>query len=206
MIWGASGGIGRALVEDLVPGGWTVWAIARTPGNLRTLTPYVVQADVSEERAVQRAAMAVSEAAAVVDLWVYAIGDIIAAKVAEMSPRDWQRVLDVNLPGACLATIHSLPLLAQNAHLFFLGAVSEQLRLPRLSAYAASKAGLESCAEALRKEERGRLVTVVRPKAVDTALWRKVPFERPRRSLSPHTVARQIVKAYHGGHKGTLDL
>ena len=42
----------------------------------------------------------------------------------------------------------------ENAHIIFIGAVSERLKLPGLSAYAASKAGLEAFAEVLGKEER----------------------------------------------------
>ena len=60
--------------------------------------------------------------------------------------------MTANLSGAYLATHHSLPLLAEDAHLVFLGAVSERLRLPGLSAYAAAKAGLEAFGEALGKE------------------------------------------------------
>ena len=75
-------------------------------------------------------------------------------------------------PDAFLATHFSMPLLAQNAHLVYLGAVSERLRLPGLSAYAAAKAGLEAYAEALKKEERKRRITVVRPGAVATPFGR----------------------------------
>ena len=36
--------------------------------------------------------------------------------------------------------------------------------------------------------------------------WNKVPFKLPPRSLSPITAARRIIKAYHEGHKGLLDI
>jgi NAD(P)-dependent dehydrogenase (short-subunit alcohol dehydrogenase family) len=206
MIWGANGGIGHALVKSLADRNWTVWAIARTPGSLKTLTPCVVQADVSDEHAVQHATLAAREAGARIDLWVYTVGDIAAVTVEEMTPELWRRILDANLTGAYLAARGSLSILAPNGHMFFLGAVSERMRLPRLSAYAAAKAGLESFAEALRKEQRGRRVTIVRPKAVDTPFWNKVPFKLPPRSLSPITAARRIITAYHEGHKGLLDI
>ena len=206
MVGGAGGGIGRALVAKLVEEGWTAWAIARTPGDLERLTPHVFQADVSSVRAVQQAVLAVNESGAQIDLWAYAVGDIEAVTVAEMPPETWQRLLDANLRGAYLAVHYSLPLLAPAAHIFFLGAVSERMRLPRLSAYAAAKAGLEALAESLRKEQRKRRVTVVRPGAVDTPFWEKVPFKLPPHAPPPEHVAKAILTAYGERHKGPLDL
>jgi NAD(P)-dependent dehydrogenase (short-subunit alcohol dehydrogenase family) len=97
-------------------------------------------------------------------------------------------------------------LLAEDAHLFYLGAISERLRLPGLGAYAAAKAGLEAFADTLRKEERRRKVTVVRPAAVATPLWEKVPMRLPAHAMTAKDLAERIIEAYRDGHKGTLDL
>ena len=99
-----------------------------------------------------------------------------------------------------------MPLLADDAHLVFIGAISERLRLPKLSAYAAAKAGLEAFAEVLRKEERTRKVTVIRPAAVATALWDKVPLKMPSDAIAPQRIAEAVVEAYVSGHSGSLDL
>jgi NAD(P)-dependent dehydrogenase (short-subunit alcohol dehydrogenase family) len=155
---------------------------------------------------VQRAVEEVADVAQGVNLWVYAIGDITSAKVEALSPQDWQRILDANLTGAYAAAHHSLPLLAEDAHMVFVGAVSERLRLPGLAAYAAAKAGIEAFADVLRKEQRGRRVSIVRPKAVQTSLWDKVPFRVPGGALEPEDVANSILTAYGEGHRGTLNL
>ena len=139
-------------------------------------------------------------------LWIYAAGDIVSARVEAMVPEYWQRIIDANLTGAYLATHYSQPLVAADAHLFYLGAVSERLRLPGLSAYAAAKAGLEAFADALRKEQRGRRVTVVRPGAVATPFWDKVDMRLPKDAAPPNKVAKRILQAYEEGHSGTLDL
>jgi NAD(P)-dependent dehydrogenase (short-subunit alcohol dehydrogenase family) len=141
-----------------------------------------------------------------VDLWIYAAGDIASVKVEAMSPDDWARILTANLSGAYLAAHYSLPLLSEDAHMVFLGAVSERLHLPGLAAYASAKAGLEAFADVLRKEQRGRRVTIVRPKAVNTPLWEKVPFSMPHGALEPEEMAARILEAYDEGHKGVLDL
>lgn len=206
MIWGAAGGIGKALVKRLVADGWSVIAVARQPGDLESLTPLVFEADVARAHEVEQTVLAASYETEQVDLWIYAAGDITSEKIEAMAPETWQRVLDANLTGAFLTAHYSLPLLAQDAHLFFLGAVSERMQMPGLSAYAAAKAGLESFAEAFRKEARKRRVTVVRPAAVDTPLWQKVPFKMPANAAAPETVADRILEAYAQGHKGQLDL
>ena len=203
MVWGASGGIGRALVDRLMADGWTVVALLRHPAELAS---DVIEADVADLHSVESALAEARDVVSTVDLWIYAVGDITSVRVADMSPDTWRRILDANLTGAYLAVHYSLPLLADDAHIVFLGAVSERMRLPGLSAYAAAKAGLEAFATALGKEERKRRVTVVRPGAVDTAIWQKVPFNLPRHALKPEAVAERIVAAYEEGHKGMLDL
>ncbi len=206
IIWGAGGGIGQAIVTHLVANDWTVIAITHRPTTLNNLTPYVIDADVADPYEVQPAVNAAGQWVSEIDWSIYAAGDITAAKVSELEFDDWQRILNANLTGAYLTTHHSLPLLAPNAHLMFLGAISERLRLPNLSAYAAAKAGLEAFAETLRKEERQRRITVVRPGAVNTPLWNKVPLNLPKNTLSPYDVARKLLDAYEQKHTGTLDL
>lgn len=206
MIWGAAGGIGQALTTTLKNAGWQVIAVARDAGQLDANAHVSIEADVSDDFAVQRAVQSASFEVDEVDLWIYAAGDIVSAKVSETTPDDWRRIVNANLSGAYLATHYSLPLMADDAHLVYLGAVSERLRLPGLSAYAAAKAGLEAYADALRKEQRGRRVTVVRPGAVATPFWDKVPMRLPKDAAAPEKVARRILQAYDDGQSGTLDL
>jgi NAD(P)-dependent dehydrogenase (short-subunit alcohol dehydrogenase family) len=206
MVWGGGGGIGRALVSRLIVDSWRVLAMGRHTADLSDLTAHRFEADVADPGAVERAIAKAGQEADQIDLWIYAAGDITASKVTDGAPDTWQRILDANLVGAYLAAHYSLPLLAQDAHLMVLGAISERLRLPRLSAYAAAKAGLEAFAEVLGKEERKRRVTLVRPAAVDTPLWDKVPFKLPPGAISPDEAADSIMTAYHEGQRGVLDL
>jgi 3-oxoacyl-[acyl-carrier protein] reductase len=206
VVWGASGGIGRALVSKLRADGWQVLAMGRHTTDVGDLTPHLFEADVADPGAVERAVEAASQEVDQVDLWIYAAGDITARKVSDLSPEAWQRILGANLAGAYLTAHYSLPFLAPDAHLVFLGAVSERLRLPRLAVYAAAKAGLEAFVEVLGKEERKRRVTLVRPAAVDTPLWDKVPFKLPPGAMSSDEAAEHILAAYHNSHRGVLDL
>lgn len=206
LIWGAGGGIGRALAEQLAGDGWNVIAVTHRPTNHFSSTIQLLDANVADPYEVQLAVNSAGQLAEQIDLWIYAAGDITSAKNAELTSDVWQRILDANLTGAFLTTHYSLPLLAPDAHLVFLGAISERLRLPGLGAYAAAKAGLEAFAEALGKEERKRRVTVIRPSAVDTPFWEKVPLRLPANALKPERLARQIIEAHEQGHKGALDV
>jgi len=205
LIWGASGGIGRALTEAFVAAGHTVVAVARRTEGLNSLTPHVLAGDVADPEAVSQAAQRVAEIVVPIDVFVYSVGDILSAKVAEMDLEHWRRIVDANLTGVFLTARALLPHLASQAHLFLLGAQHERLRLPGLGAYAAAKAGLEALAEVLRKETRRR-VTVVRPQAVATPLWQKVPFRIPAHALSPQRVAETILQAWTENREGILDI
>jgi len=206
LIFGASGGIGRALVQRLTGDGWTVGAVSRHPHDLDGMAQFRYEADVTAAFAVGQAVFAAAQELPPVDLWIYAAGDILASPVAEMTPAAWERILGANLTGAYLTAQQSLPLLAERAHLFFLGAYSERLQVPGLSAYAAAKAGLDAFATTLAKEQRKHRVTVVRLGAVDTPLWVKVPLRLPRTALAPAELAQRVLDAYHAGVTGALDL
>ena len=206
LVWGAAGGIGRAIARRLTADGWQVVAFSRHPDEMGEAVAHAYAADVADPFAVQRAVLAASQEAGEADLFVYAAGDITAEPMREMAPAAFRRIVDANLTGAYNAAYHSLPLLAADAPLVFIGAVSERMRLPGLSAYAAAKAGLEAFTEALRKEERKRRIILVRPAAVNTAFWNKVPFKMPGNALSPEAVAEKVVEAVNTGHRGVLDI
>ncbi len=206
MVWGATGGIGRVTVELLCEAGWEVVVVARHATDLASLTPHVIEADVADPYAVEVAIRQASQMVETVDLWVYSVGDIATAKVADLAPVAWQRLIDANLTGAFLTTHYSLPLLAESAHLFYIGAITERLRLPGFAPYVAAKSGLEAYAEALRKEERKRRITVLRPGAVDTSFWDKLPMRLPANAITPKRVAERILELYNNGASGIVDL
>lgn len=206
MVWGANGGIGRAVVKQLRDAGWDVIGVAQRFAENENLNVPLLTADIGNAREVAQAVAAASQETDAVDLFVYAVGDIASEKVNASSAETWAHIVDANLNGAFLTTHYCLPLLSPNAHLIFIGAVSEKMRLPGLSAYAASKAGLEAFTEVLRKEERSKKITLVRPGAVATDFWNKVPFKLPPNALMPDAVAYKILDAYQAGTNSGLDI
>ena len=92
MVWGANGGIGRALVAALKEDGWQIIAIGRDSKGLSDLTSLVLEADVSDPKAVEQAVYAAAQELDQVGLWIYAVGDIFSAPTANLSPGDWSRI------------------------------------------------------------------------------------------------------------------
>ncbi len=206
IVWGATGGIGRALCAQLVQQGWQVYALARNSDALAQPEVHTLDADVSDPVSVRSAVLSLGREGVEAQLLAFVAGDIASTRVEDTEDSVWARILAANLTGAHYVTRYSLPVLAADAHLVYVGAVNERMRLPGLSAYAAAKAGLEAYADALRKELRGRKVSVVRPGAVDTPFWKKVPFRLPANAATPETVAKRILDAVASGHSGQLDL
>jgi 3-oxoacyl-[acyl-carrier protein] reductase len=204
MVWGASGGIGGALVQAAVRNGSRVVGLYHS-GEVPAGAD-AVQADVTHDFSISQAVLETAQLIEAVDCLIYAVGDIAAERIDDTEGRAWRRIIDVNLSGAYAATQASLPLLTPDAYIVYIGAVSERLRLPGLAAYAAAKAGLEALAAVVAKEERHRRVLLVRPSAVATPLWDKVPLRLPRNAASPEEVAERILAACGDGLTGVLDL
>ena len=198
--------LAAAILAKLNADSWTTIAVAHETKSITSFADYVFETPFDDPGRLEQTAYLISQEAGEIDFWCYAAGDILQAKVSDMAPQDWHRILSANLTNAYYAIHYSLPLLRENAHIIFIGAVSERLKLPGLSAYAASKAGLEAFAVALSKEERKKRITVVRPGAVTTPLWDKVPLRLPADAASPEKVAEKIIDAYQAGHNGQLDL
>jgi NADP-dependent 3-hydroxy acid dehydrogenase YdfG len=209
LIWGASGGIGRALVEHGKARGWSVYAAARDEGRIPQQADGGVYFDAADRHSFETAAYTLAQQADPFDLVVYAAGGMAAAPAAEFPAELWARVFDANLTGAQRAAAVSLPLMRDGgagSALMFLGAHVDKLILPRFAAYAAAKAALDQYAAVLAKEQRKLRVTVVKPGAVDTPFWANVPFALPKGAAAAASVAEAVFAHYDAGGAGVLAL
>ena len=206
MVWGSSGNIGRAIINKLNDEGWMTVGVSRDLTKSSRVAQLEFQVDFENAQSLEETIYTISQEVNQINFWCYAGGDILHERIAEMAAEDWQSILNANLNNVFYAVHSCLPLMVESAHLFFIGAVSERLRLPGLAAYAASKAGLEAFAETLGKEERKKRVTIVRPGAVATPFWNKVPMNLPKDAASAEKVADKVYEAFLSGHKGKLDL
>ncbi|GAB4413788.1 MAG: SDR family oxidoreductase [Anaerolineae bacterium] len=206
LIWGASGGIGAALVSTLHHAGWRVLAVARDVARIPAQASFVCSFDAANPASFKEASTLLAHETQGVELAVYAAGELRAELLKKMSLTDWDAVLVSNLTGAFLAASHSLYLLNEGGLMAFIGAYVDHVTLPKMGAYAAAKAGLETLVTVLRKENRRQRFAVVRPGAVNTALWQNAPFRLPADAKPPEAVAQAILAHYHSGGNDDLNL
>ncbi|MCS7209036.1 MAG: SDR family NAD(P)-dependent oxidoreductase [Fimbriimonadales bacterium] len=212
LLIGADSSIGQSVAKAFIEDEWEVWAIGRHAERFASGVQWAYAvSDVADPVQMEQAAQALqahlrSLGDRQVDAMVYAVGDITAQKAHEMPLEAWQRILNANLTGAFVATRVFSPLFSPEPHLFYIGALSEKLILPGLSAYATAKAGLEVFAQVVAKEQPRWKVSVVRPGAVATRFWERVPFRMPPKTLQPDEVALRILEAYYNEQRGNLDL
>lgn len=206
LIWGASGGIGSALVRHLKAEGWYVIGAARDESRVPSEADYALEFEAGDAYSFRQAAYALAQQTDALDLVVYAAGLMYAETAVDFAHEDWKRVLDANLTGAQQAAAASLGVLREGGALMFIGAYVDKITLPRFAAYTAAKAGLAAFAGVLAKEQRKRKITLVRPGAVDTAFWNNLPFSLPKGALSADAVAQAVLAHYEAGGAGMLDL
>ena len=142
VVTGASRGIGRAVAEDLASAGAQV-ATCAVQDAPRT-GDWRVRCDVSDEEQVSRFFADLEMRLGPPDVLVINAGVLERAPIDELSARQWDRVLAVNLRGAFLCARAAWPSMKsrRKGRILAIGSISGTLGTPLASAYNASKWGL----------------------------------------------------------------
>ena len=216
LVTGASSGIGRATALALAGAGARVAAVARRADRLQSLvsdigrdTAVVVEADVSDEAAINRAVADVHARWGRLDVLVNNAGVMLLGPIESADTEDWRRMMDTNVLGLMYATHAALPIMRAQGSGDVVNISSTAGRTARagVGAYNASKWAVNAFSEALRQEcvpHRIR-VTVIEPGIVATELREhithagaKADIERRAQSLTqlePEDVAAAILYA-----------
>jgi NAD(P)-dependent dehydrogenase (short-subunit alcohol dehydrogenase family) len=169
---GASRGLGRAMAFALAGAGAEVLLMARDTDRLSDVANairdaggvvHVAAGSVADDSDVRTAAALAERAWGRIDVLVNNAGISPSFRRAEeVDPDDWQRVLDVNLTGAFRCCRAAIPLLeaAGGGAMVNVSSVHGSAGHERLSAYAASKGGLELLTRSLALETAGRNIRV----------------------------------------------
>lgn len=204
-IWvtGASAGIGRAVVMELVRRGATVIASARKEQALNDLASACVGSrviplpfDVTDRRANLIAAEAIRERLGGLDVAFFNAGTCEYVDVDHFDSVVFERTMQTNFLSMVYGIEAALPMLraSRGAQLVGMSSTVAYRGLPRAEAYGASKAAVKHLFEALDLDLRkhGIAVSIVCPGFVRTPLTDRNDFPMPF-LIEADEAARRIV-------------
>jgi NAD(P)-dependent dehydrogenase (short-subunit alcohol dehydrogenase family) len=188
LITGAARGIGAELARRAAARGARVALVGLEPELLAALADELgpghlwVEADVTDPDALAAAVRRTVDTFGGLDAVVANAGLAPLTTVATSSARTLARTIEVNLTGAMLTAHAALPAITERrGHILLISSAAAFTVLPGMSAYCASKAGLERFGDALRLEVAHKGVTVAsaHPTWIDTDLVRDTEAALP---------------------------
>jgi glucose 1-dehydrogenase len=181
LVTGAGSGIGRAAAQRFAAEGGRVAVVDIDDAGGRETVRIIeadggeamfVRADVGDGDDVRAAVERAAGWHGRLDVVVNDAGMMAFEPVAKLAEADWDRVLRVNLRSVFLFSKHALTHLKQGGAIVNVSSVHAHETTANVSAYAASKGGMEAFTRALSRECADRKVRAncVAPGAVDTPL------------------------------------
>ncbi len=128
--------------------------------------------------------------------------------VDKLAIESWNDVISTNLNGMFLVTHFALPLMRSGGVVVNNLSIAAKRVFPGSSAYNASKHGALGFTNTLREELRSKGIRVIAvlPGATDTAIWKSLWPEAPRKKMmSADVVAGVIVKALTQPAEATVE-
>ncbi|MFD8074341.1 SDR family oxidoreductase [Streptomyces sp. NPDC059718] len=159
VVTGAARGVGALLARELAARGARLALVGLEPDELKRVAAEIGPdtgywtADVTDREAMARVAGEVVERYGRVDVVVANAGVATGGPFLDVDPADFERVIQVNLLGSVVTARAFLPaLLASRGYLLQIASLAAITPAPLMTAYCASKAGVESFAHCLRAE------------------------------------------------------
>lgn len=172
LITGASGGMGKATVNQLKKQGFRIFALDRKPTEPEE-NVISVTADLTDPESVERAVEAVRAYTDSLHAIIHFAGIYMLDSLAEMPYEEFKKAFEVNVFGAFLINKAFLPLLKRGSRILITTSELAPLApLPFTGLYAITKSALDGYAYSLAMELQllGISVSVLRAGAVDTGM------------------------------------
>ncbi|HEX8776118.1 MAG TPA: SDR family oxidoreductase [Pyrinomonadaceae bacterium] len=207
IVTGGTKGIGRAIAEALVREGAGVCISARHADEVEraaseigdagegTVTGAVCDVrDYDEVRALFEHTVAELGG---VDILINNAGIGLFGRVEELSPEDFRAVLETNLFGVFYCCHEAIPQMKRRGggYIINISSLAGVNAHPQMSAYNASKFGLNGFSEALMQEVRhdGIKVSYIMPGSVNTHFGDEEPSAEKSWQLQPEDIAQVVI-------------
>ena len=183
LITGGSRGIGAAIAKRLAADGANV-AITYTKGADAAASvvkeieragrkAIAIQADAADAEAVKAAVEKTVATLGGLDVPVNNAGTAIPKKFEETTLEEMDRMIDINIRGAFVATQAALKHMKDGGRIIMIGScVGERMMTPGLVPYSATKGAVKMFSQGLSREVGNRGITVnnIQPGPIDTEL------------------------------------
>src|SRR3954466_6903322 len=159
VVTGAARGVGELLARKLSARGAKVALVGLEPDALKQVSERLRSesdhwhADVTDHVAMARVAQEVKERFGKVDIVVANAGVATGGPFVDSDPQAWRRGIGVNLIGSAGTARGFLPVLMESrGYLLQIASLAAITPSPMMTAYCASKSGVEAYAHSLRAE------------------------------------------------------
>jgi len=202
LVTGGSSGIGLAIARMLKEDGFELTLAARTRDKVETaaadLGALAVTANVADHADCARIVDEHRARYGRLDVLVNSAGVGIAGNVDDLSTKQIDLQLNVNLRGLVLVTAAALPLLREARGLVVnLASIAGTMGTPVLPIYGAAKAAVIQFTDTLNRgeQEHGVRATAISPGFVDTPMtdWNPVPKEEMIRPEDCAEIVRMLL-------------
>jgi NAD(P)-dependent dehydrogenase (short-subunit alcohol dehydrogenase family) len=186
LVTGAARGIGEGLARELARRGARVSLVGLEPERLEELAgelgePHTwFEADITDADSLTEAVAGTVERLGGIDVLVANAGIASFGTVATTDPDAFARTIEINLVGQFRTVRAVLPAIRERrGYILVIASIASLAHMPGMSAYSASKAGVEAFADSLRGEVgfEGVDVGTAHPSWVDTDMVRDTDTE-----------------------------
>jgi 3-oxoacyl-[acyl-carrier protein] reductase len=212
VVTGGSRGIGFDIASALVGEGSKVYICGRDSGHLKSALKKLqsgakdradgVVADVRKYADCRKVVHGAAERFGGLDILVNNAGIGIFKPVDQLTPEEWDSVIETNLSGTFYCCREAIPFMRRRGggYIFNISSLAGVNPFAGGSAYNASKFGMNGFSEAIMQDVRydGIRVSYIMPGSVDTAFNHAPQFKDPNGAwkLSGEDIAKAVIDLY----------
>jgi len=206
MVVGATGGIGRAVSQELAAQGATLVLAARTESHLQELASelntqtLIIPTDITQPQQVEELMQKTVAEMGRIDVLINAAGAGVLKQYNKITPEDLDLMLALNLKGSFYTSQGAANIMKdqKSGHICNVIGILGKHSMAMAAAYCASKFGVVGFSKSMAEELKryGIKFTLFYFGGIDSSFWDQVSLKVDRtKMLSPETAAQAIMFA-----------